>query len=122
MLLSFFIKSAFSTGPDPTGYNIEIRGARRSVFSGQNADTELDEAAARGRVLITERRESLHRAHDRIMGYRAVFVEPLPAIAMSLAFEYGYDAGPIETGSAVIAVLRVRQVDPRMYDTVTNVR
>src|SRR5260370_21744939 len=52
------------------------------------------------------------------MNLRVVAFEPLPEKLMALKAQARYDARPIEAGAAIVALLRVRQVELRVNQAV----
>ena len=79
------------------------------------ADADLDEALAGLDVVVTETyavgEKLLHRTQDGIVELRIVAVEPLAEIVVALEFEACDLARPIEARGAVVALLRVGQVE-----------
>ncbi|MBI4877708.1 MAG: hypothetical protein HY822_24005 [Acidobacteria bacterium] len=87
--------------------------------------TDFDEGAARLGLLPRERSELVHRAGDRaarsgnnvralvheITNLRIGLVEPGSVVFVPLELQAVDDARPIEPGAAIIAGLRIRQVD-----------
>ena len=80
-----------------------------------SADADLDEALARLDVVIAESdavgEKLFHRAEDGVVELGVVLIEPLAEVVVALGFEAGDLAGPVEARCAIVALLRVGQIE-----------
>ena len=82
---------------------------------------DLQENLARsGRLLALIGDELLNRSTDRIVSLRIVLLEPEPGIGVPVYSHIGDNAGPIESGRALVAALRVWQIKAGLDNVVAN--
>src|SRR5438132_3533821 len=89
----------------------------------QHTDADLDECAARRRLVITQcGDEFLNRSGDGIMQLGIVNIEPTAKVGVTFKSETRDDPRPVETRRPVISMLGVRQKQACVDELVAYVR
>jgi hypothetical protein len=99
---------ALATVDDGVGSAEGVRGVGLVVELAEDADTDLEEEALVGGVVVADLgvggAELFDGAGDGVVEERIVSREPLAEVGVALVGDAGDDAGPVEAGAAVVTV------------------